>query len=52
MWRVISGDGVRKAARLEDVWLHDLRHRFPLEAVMGGESLPMMGRILGHTYGK
>ena len=40
---------VRKAARLEDVRIHDLRHTFASEAVMGGESLPMVGRILGHT---
>ena len=40
---------VRKAAGLEDVRIHDLRHTFASEAVMGGESLPMVGRILGHT---
>ena len=40
---------VRKAAELEDVRIHDLRHTFASEAVMGGESLPMVGRILGHT---
>ena len=40
---------VRKAAGLDDVRIHDLRHRFASEAVMGGESLPMVGRILGHT---
>ena len=40
---------VRKAARLEDARIHDLRHSFAWEAVMGGESLPMVGQILGHT---
>ena len=40
---------VRKVAGLEDVRIHDLRHTFASEAVMGGESLPMVGRILGHT---
>ena len=40
---------VRKAAGLHDVRIHDLRHTFASEAVMGGESLPMVGRILGHT---
>ena len=40
---------VRKAAGLEDVRTHDLRLTFASEAVMGGESLPMVGRILGHT---
>ena len=29
--------------------IHDIRHSFASEAVMGGESLPMVGRILGHT---
>ena len=40
---------VRKAVELEDVRIHDLRHTFASEAVMGGESLPLVGRILGHT---
>ncbi len=40
---------IRKATELEDVRTHDLRHTFASEAVMGGESLPMVGRILGHT---
>ena len=40
---------VRKAAGLNDVRIHDLRHTFASEAVMGGESLPMVGKILGHT---
>ena len=40
---------VRKAAELDDVRIHDLRHTFASEAVMGGESLPMVGGILGHT---
>ena len=40
---------VRKAAGLDDVRIHDLRHTFASEAVMAGESLPMVGKILGHT---
>ena len=40
---------VRKVAGLEGVRIHDLRHTFASEAVMRGESLPMVGRILGHT---
>ncbi len=40
---------VRKAAGLDDVRIHDLRHTFASEAVMGGESLPMVGKILGHA---
>ena len=40
---------VRNTAGLDDVRIHDLRHTFASEAVMGGESLPMVGKILGHT---
>ena len=40
---------MRRAAGLEDVCIHDLRHTFASKVVMGGESLPMVGRILGHT---
>ncbi len=40
---------VRKAAGLDDVRIHDLRHSFASEAVMAGESLPTVGKILGHT---
>ena len=40
---------IRSRAGIRDVQLHDLRHTFASEAVMGGESLPMVGRILGHT---
>lgn len=36
-------------AGLEDMRIQDLRHSFASEAVMGGQSLPMVGRILGHT---
>ena len=28
---------------------HNLRHSFASAAVMGGESLPMVEKILGHT---
>ena len=40
---------VRKEARLEDVRLHDLRHSFASRALALGESLPMIGKLLGHT---
>ena len=40
---------VRTAAGLDDVRIHDLRHTFASEAVMAGESLPTVGKILGHT---
>ena len=39
----------RRVAGLDDVRIHELRHTFASEAVMGGESLPMVGKILGHT---
>src|SRR5512132_1813107 len=39
---------VRKAALLEDVRLHDLRHSFASVAVAGGLTLPLVGALLGH----
>ena len=39
---------VRKKAGLEDVRIHDLRHSFASRALSLGESLPMIGRLLGH----
>lgn len=40
---------IRKKAGLEDVRLHDLRHSFASVAASGGLSLPMIGKLLGHT---
>ncbi|MCH2074488.1 MAG: site-specific integrase [Puniceicoccaceae bacterium] len=40
---------VRKAAKLEDVRIHDLRHSFAANAASQGLSLPMIGKLLGHT---
>ncbi len=40
---------IRKAAGLEDVRLHDLRHSFASVAVAGGMSLPLIGSLLGHS---
>ncbi|MCY4585886.1 MAG: tyrosine-type recombinase/integrase, partial [Bryobacterales bacterium] len=42
-WRTI-----RSRAGLEDVRLHDLRHSFASRALALGESLPMIGKLLGH----
>lgn len=42
-------EGVRRATGLEDVRLHDLRHTFASILVSGGQSLPMIGSMLGHT---
>jgi integrase len=43
-WRAI-----RKAAGIEDVRLHDLRHSFASIAASGGMGLPIIGKMLGHT---
>ena len=40
---------VRARARLDDVRLHDLRHSYASRALALGESLPMIGRLLGHS---
>ena len=40
---------VRKRAGLEDVRLHDLRHSFASRALALGESLPVIGKLLGHN---
>ena len=39
---------VRARADLEDVRLHDLRHSFASRALALGESLTMIGKLLGH----
>ena len=43
-WRV-----VRTEANLPDVRLHDLRHSFASFAALRAETLPMIGRLLGHA---
>ena len=40
---------IRKAAKLEDVRLHDLRHSFASVAALGGQSLLVIGKMLGHS---
>ena len=40
---------IRKQADLEDVRIHDLRHSFASRALALGESLTMIGKLLGHT---
>jgi integrase len=40
---------LRAAARLPDVRIHDLRHSFASVAASSGESLPMIGKLLGHS---
>jgi integrase len=38
-----------KVARLKGVRIHDLRHSFASVGVSGGASLPIIGRLLGHS---
>ena len=40
---------LRARAGLDDVRIHDLRHSFASRALAGGESLSMIGRLLGHA---
>ena len=40
---------VRKAAKLDEVRLHDLRHSFASIAASGGQSLVVIGKMLGHS---
>lgn len=44
VWRRIRGD-----AGLSDVRLHDLRHSFASFAARRAETLPMIGKLLGHA---
>jgi integrase len=41
---------VRRAAGLDDVRLHDLRHSFASIGAGGGLSLPVIGALLGHKH--
>ena len=47
----LNGDWYRLRARagLDDVRIHDLRHSFASRALAAGESLSMIGRLLGHA---
>lgn len=40
---------IRRLARLDDVRIHDLRHSFASVAASGGQSLVIIGKLLGHT---
>ena len=40
---------VREQAGLDDVRIHDLRHSFASRALALGESLSMIGKLLGHS---
>ena len=39
---------IRARAGLNDVRIHDLRHSFASAALANGESLPIIGKLLGH----
>ncbi len=40
---------LRRAAELDDVRLHDARHTYASIAIMAGETVPIVGRLLGHN---
>lgn len=40
---------LRKAAKIPDVRLHDLRHTYASILASAGQSLPIIGALLGHT---
>ena len=40
---------IRAQAGLDDVRIHDLRHSYATRALSAGESLSMIGRLLGHA---
>jgi integrase len=42
-------DTIRKAAGLDDLRIHDLRHSFASIGAAGGMSLPIIGALLGHN---
>ena len=42
--------GIRRAAGLDDVRIHDLRHTFASVAASGGHGLAFIGKLLGHEH--
>ena len=44
-WRAVCAD-----AKLGTLRLHDLRHTAASQAVMSGENLPVVGKLLGHRW--
>ena len=38
-----------RVAKLEDMRIHDIRHSFASRALALGESLPAIGKLLGHS---
>ena len=52
IWRrsPISGRDVRTEAGVPDVRAHDLRHTYASIALMHGETVLTIGRLLGHDH--
>ena len=48
LWLDYFWRGVREEAGLQDVRLHDTRHSYASIALLGGESVRAVGRLLGH----
>ena len=40
---------IRARAGLHDVRIHDIRHSFASRALALGETLPVIGKLLGHS---
>lgn len=40
---------IRKLAGIDDVRIHDLRHTYASQALALGQTLPLIGKLLGHT---
>ena len=47
-WLRLLWEGVRAEAGIADVRLHDLRHTYASVGLKHGESVPVIGRLLGH----
>lgn len=45
----VENERLRATAGLPEVRLHDLRHSFASMAAASGASLPMIGKLLGHS---
>lgn len=42
-------EGIRESIGINDVRIHDIRHTFASQAVSSGASLPLIGKLLGHS---